>query len=66
MTWDNIKKMKQYGWDFGCHSLYKSKVNDMGKWSVQTDSRLFAKLVKYCVKKGCKFITMTDLMKMYS
>lgn len=51
---------------FRCHGLYKEQVNDMGEWIVQTDSRLFEQLVKYCVDKGCKFITMNDLTKMYS
>ena len=51
---------------FRCHGLYRKNVDDMGAWPVQTDSRLFEKLVAYCVKKGCHFITMTDLIKMYS
>ncbi len=50
---------------FRCHCLYKSEVNDMGEWVVQTDSRLFEQLVAYCVQKNCRFITMTDLMDMY-
>ena len=51
---------------FRCHCLYKESVNDMGEWPVQTDSRLFERLVRYCVGRGCKFITMTQLMEMYS
>ncbi len=51
---------------FRCHCLYRSEVNDMGEWPVQTDSRLFEQLVAYCVQKGCRFITMTDLIDMYS
>ncbi len=51
---------------FRCHSLYKSEVNDMGEWPVQTDSRLFKRLVEYCVVKGCRFVTMTQLMELYS
>ncbi len=48
---------------FRCHCLYKESVDDMGDWPVQTDSRLFKKLVKYCVDKGCRFMTMLDLAK---
>lgn len=51
---------------FRCHCLYRTQVNDMGEWVVQTDSRLFEQLVKYCVDKGCKFITMKDLIRLYS
>lgn len=50
---------------FRCHCLYKSEVNDMGEWVVQTDSALFKKLVEYCVEKDCRFVTMTELMGMY-
>lgn len=51
---------------FRCHGLYREKVDDMGAWPVQTDSKLFEELVAYCVEKGCKFITMTELIEMYS
>lgn len=51
---------------FRCHGLYKQSVDDMGKWPVQTDSRLFKKLVEYCVKKGCRFMTMTELAQICS
>ena len=51
---------------FRCHCLYKSEVGDMGDWPVQTDSRLFKRLVEYCVEKGCKFVTMTQLIELYS
>ncbi len=51
---------------FRCHCLYRSEVNDMGEWPVQTDSKLFEQLVTYCVQKGCRFITMTELKKMYA
>jgi peptidoglycan/xylan/chitin deacetylase (PgdA/CDA1 family) len=51
---------------FRCHCLYREKPGDMGDWPVQTDSRLFGKLVEYCVKKGCRFVTMTELINMYS
>jgi peptidoglycan/xylan/chitin deacetylase (PgdA/CDA1 family) len=51
---------------FRVHCMYKENRNDMGKWPVQTDSRLFAKLVDYCVSKGCRFITMDQLEQMYS
>ncbi|MGI5850417.1 MAG: polysaccharide deacetylase family protein [Christensenellales bacterium] len=50
---------------FRCHCLYRSEVNDMGDWPVKTDSRLFEKLVAYCVGKGCRFVTMTQLMGLY-
>jgi peptidoglycan/xylan/chitin deacetylase (PgdA/CDA1 family) len=49
---------------FRCHCLYKESVGDMGNWTVQTDSRLFEKLVRYCADKGCRFMTMTDLLSM--
>jgi peptidoglycan/xylan/chitin deacetylase (PgdA/CDA1 family) len=50
---------------FRVHCMYKVKKNDMGIWPVQTDSRLFAELVDYCVAKGCRFVTMEDLLRMY-
>jgi peptidoglycan/xylan/chitin deacetylase (PgdA/CDA1 family) len=50
---------------FRCHCLYRSEVNDMGEWVVQTDSKLFGQLVAYCVQKGCRFVTMTELIGMY-
>jgi peptidoglycan/xylan/chitin deacetylase (PgdA/CDA1 family) len=46
---------------FRIHGMYKEKRDDTGRWPVQTDSRLFEKLVKYCVDKGCRFITMDEL-----
>lgn len=46
---------------FRCHCLYRETVDDMGDWPVQTDSRLFAELVKYCFDKGCRFMTMSEL-----
>ncbi len=49
---------------FRCHCLYREAVDDMGAWPVQTDSRLFAELVKYCVGKGCRFMTMSELAQM--
>lgn len=51
---------------FRVHCMYRENRNDMGKWPVQTDSRLFAKLVDYCVSKGCWFVTMDQLEQMYS
>jgi peptidoglycan/xylan/chitin deacetylase (PgdA/CDA1 family) len=51
---------------FRTHCMYFQHKNDNGKWDVQTDSRLFADLVKYCVDKGCQFGTMTQLMELYS
>jgi peptidoglycan/xylan/chitin deacetylase (PgdA/CDA1 family) len=51
---------------FRCHCLYRTQVNDMGEWPVQTDSRLFEQLVMYCADKGCRFITMKDLIELYS
>lgn len=50
---------------FRVHCMYKNQKNDMGKWPVQTDSKLFAELVDYCVTKGCRFVTMEDLLQMY-
>lgn len=46
---------------FRVHCLYKNEVGDMGKEAVQTSSKLFEKLVDYCVKKGCIFTTMNNL-----
>lgn len=59
---------------FRIHALYKINPYDTvaddphiaSGCAPETDSRLFAQLVKYCVDKGCKFITMTDLMDLYS
>lgn len=48
---------------FRCHCLYREAVDDMGAWPVQTDSRLFAELVEYCVGKGCRFMTMSELVQ---
>ncbi|MDP2892110.1 MAG: polysaccharide deacetylase family protein [Bacillota bacterium] len=49
---------------FRVHGLYMMKRDDTGAWPVQTDAKLFEKLVGYCVKKGCRFITMEELMGM--
>jgi len=51
---------------FRVHCMYVDKIGDTGAWPVQTSSKLFAKLVDYCVKKGCTFVTMDGLMKLYS
>jgi peptidoglycan/xylan/chitin deacetylase (PgdA/CDA1 family) len=51
---------------FRTHCMYREQKNDEGKWDVQTDSRLFAQLVKYCVDKNCEFVTMEQLMQMYT
>lgn len=51
---------------FRTHCLFLSKKDDNGPWSDQTDSALFSKLVEYCVGKGCRFVTMTQLMALYS
>lgn len=51
---------------FRTHCLYFNRRNDNGKWHVQTTSRLFAQLVQYCVDKGCTFVTMGQLMQMYT
>jgi peptidoglycan/xylan/chitin deacetylase (PgdA/CDA1 family) len=45
---------------FRVHCLYRNNVDDMGKEVVQTSSKLFEKLVSYCVKKGCVFTTMNN------
>lgn len=50
---------------FRTHCMYFKHKDDNGKWDVQTDSRLFEQLVKYCVDRGCQFATMTQLMGMY-
>jgi peptidoglycan/xylan/chitin deacetylase (PgdA/CDA1 family) len=50
---------------FRTHCMYKEKVNDNGRWDVQTDSRLFAQLVQYCVDKKVEFMTMSQLMELY-
>jgi hypothetical protein len=50
---------------FRVHCMYKTQKDDMGKWPVQTDSKLFAELVDYCVTKGCRFVTMENLLQMY-
>jgi peptidoglycan/xylan/chitin deacetylase (PgdA/CDA1 family) len=55
---------------FRVHVLYKEHPFDTvkrnphvgGGCAPQTDSGLFAELVKYCVDKGCSFMTMTELM----
>jgi peptidoglycan/xylan/chitin deacetylase (PgdA/CDA1 family) len=49
---------------FRCHCLYRESLNDMGDWPVQTDSKLFAELVEYCVNKGCRFMTMSGLAEL--
>lgn len=51
---------------FRTHCMYFQHKDDNGKWDVQTDSRLFAQLVQYCVNKGCQFMTMSQLMQLYS
>ncbi len=56
---------------FRAHTLYKDKPYDTVKRNThilsgcapQTDSKLFNKLVQYCVDKGCGFMTMTELME---
>ena len=55
---------------FRVHVLYKNRPYDtvkrnprvFGGCAPQTDAKLFAELVKYCVDKGCAFSTMTELM----
>ena len=55
---------------FRVHVLYKDHPYDTvkrnsrvaGGCAPQTDSKLFAELVEYCAKKGCAFMTMTELM----
>ena len=51
---------------FRVHCIYRNKLNDMGNEVVQTNSKVFAKLVDYCVKKDCSFTTMDGLIKMSS
>ena len=59
---------------FRVHTLYRLKPYDTVKLNKkirsgcapQTDSRLFAALVKYCVDKGCTFLTMEELQKRMS
>lgn len=46
---------------FRVHCLYRDKVDDMGEEVVQTSSKLFEKLVSYCVEKGCAFTTINNL-----
>ncbi len=59
---------------FFVHSLYARQPFDtvmcndkipFGSYP-QTDSGLFAQLVDYCVKKGCSFMTMEQLMDMHT
>lgn len=55
---------------FRVHTLYKEKPYDTVKYNKriasgcapQTSSKLFGELVKYCVDKGCAFMTMPELM----
>jgi hypothetical protein len=49
---------------FRCHCLYRESADDMGDWPVQTSSKLFAELVEYCVSKGCRFMTMSELAEL--
>jgi peptidoglycan/xylan/chitin deacetylase (PgdA/CDA1 family) len=51
---------------FMFHCLYNNEKNDMGSQPVQTSSVLFARLVDYCAAKGCKFMTMNELLKLYT
>ena len=51
---------------FRVHCMYRNALDDMGKEVVQTSSKLFEKLVKYCVEKGCEFTTMDGLIGIYS
>ncbi len=54
---------------FRVHTLYKQRPYDTVKinekirsgCAPQTDSRLFKQLVRYCVDKGCSFMTMEEL-----
>lgn len=51
---------------FMFHCLYNNEKNDMGSQPVQTSSALFARLVDYCVNKGCEFTTMKGLLELYT
>lgn len=59
---------------FRVHTLYKQKPYDTVKLyrailsgcAPQTDSKLFEELIVYCINKGCTFMTMTQLMDIYS
>ncbi|MFZ5974978.1 MAG: polysaccharide deacetylase family protein [Bacillota bacterium] len=51
---------------FRAHSMFREVKYDTGNFQIQTDSRLFEEFVQYCVEKGCRFITMEELMRMYS
>lgn len=43
-----------------CDTVKRSNIHSGG--APQTSSKLFGELVKYCVDKGCVFMTMTELM----
>ena len=51
---------------FRTHCLYQNSLNDMGKQPDQADSKLFVRLVDYCVQKGCEFTTMDGLLNLYT
>lgn len=51
---------------FRVHCMYREKKDDMGRWPVQTNFKMFEQFVDYCVQKGCTFVTMDELMDMYS
>jgi hypothetical protein len=51
---------------FRAHSMYGDKKGDMGDFLIQTSSKLFDKFVQYCVKKGCRIVTMVEFMELYT